>query len=175
MATVEVDVEKVSREISQANERTHPIVLHLQEQLANAAVLYFNYKRYHWQARGMQFRELHKLFDKLAEEVLESVDELAERLRMIGQDPVADPRELADGASVGVSAKGGSVRDWIEEADANTLIVIRGMRQAVEDALEAGDPGTADLFTRKVQVHEKHEWFLRSMLSREGDAESPTH
>jgi starvation-inducible DNA-binding protein len=36
----------------------------------------------------------------------------------------------------------------------------------VEEADEAGDPGTADVFTRFVQIHEKHEWFLRDLLER---------
>lgn len=165
MGTIEVDVEEISREVSQTNEQTHPVALHLQEQVANAVVMYLNYKRYHWQAYGMHFRELHKLFDKLAEEVLESIDEFAERLRMIGQDPEADPRKLASGASVRISSPGGSVREWIAEANGNTLVVIKQMRQGVRDATEANDPGTADLFTRKVQVHEKHEWFLRELLA----------
>lgn len=173
MAAIDIDVEKVSREISQANEETHPVTRHLQEQLANALVLYLNYKRYHWQAYGPNFRDLHKLFDELAKEVLESVDELAERLRMIGQDPIHDPAELASAASVRVSA-GDELRDWVEEADANVLLVIKEMRQAVHDSTEAGDPGTADLFTRAVQVHEKHEWFLRE-LSAGRDDELTTH
>ena len=42
------------------------------------------------------------------------------------------------------------------------------MRRAVSVADEQDDPGTADLFTRAVQIHEKHEWFLRELL-RTGD------
>jgi starvation-inducible DNA-binding protein len=38
------------------------------------------------------------------------------------------------------------------------------MREAIEAAEEAEDPGTADVFTRFVQVHEKHEWWLRDLL-----------
>ena len=46
-------------------------------------VLYLNYKHYHWQTFGPLFRDLHKLFDRLADEVVESVDPLAERVRMV--------------------------------------------------------------------------------------------
>jgi starvation-inducible DNA-binding protein len=52
----------------------------------------------------------------------------------------------------------------IEEADANLLLVIREMRAAVGAATERGDPGSADVFTRFVQIHEKHEWWLRQLL-----------
>jgi starvation-inducible DNA-binding protein len=60
------------------------------------------------------------------------------------------------------------MREMVEEADRNALLVIRDIRQAVKLADEHGDPGTVDLLSRLVQVHEKHEWWLRDML-RKGD------
>jgi starvation-inducible DNA-binding protein len=139
-------------------------VRHLQRQVANAFLLYANYKRYHWQTYGPLFRDLHELFDELARDVRKTLDELAERLRMIGQDPVATPAEVLETGSVKPAPLGQSVREMIESADANAVIVIAEMREAIEVAEEAGDPGTADVFTRFVQVHEKHEWWLRDVL-----------
>ena len=48
----------------------------------------------------------------------------------------------------------------------NPAAVIREMREAAGEADDAGDPGTADVFTRFVQIHEKHEWYLRDLLER---------
>jgi starvation-inducible DNA-binding protein len=48
------------------------------------------------------------------------------------------------------------------------LVVIKEMRHAAKIADEHGDPGTVDVFSRLVQIHEKHEWFTRDML-RTGD------
>jgi len=141
-------------------------VRHLQRQVANAFLLYANYKRYHWQTYGPLFRDLHKLFDELARDVQGTLDELAERLRMIGQDPVATPAEVMEAASVKPAPLGQSVREMIESADAHAVIVIREMREAIDAADEADDPGTADVLTRFVQVHEKHEWWLRDLLER---------
>lgn len=45
------------------------------------------------------------MFDDFAKDVLESVDHLAERVRMIGQDPPAHLIELADLASVATAAR----------------------------------------------------------------------
>lgn len=58
------------------------------------------------------------------------------------------------------------MREIVEEADAHLLVVIREMRDAAKLAAAGDDPGTADLFTRFVQIHEKHEWWLRDMLKR---------
>ncbi len=153
------------KEISRENEQANPVVQHLQRQLANAFVLYANYKHYHWFTYGPLFRDLHKLFDNLAEEVLETSDQFAERIRMIGQDPVTGLRRYQDTATV-QSASGRDMREMVEEADANLMGVIRDMREGYRISEQQNDPGTADLFTKVVQIHEKHEWFLRQILKK---------
>src|SRR5262245_23774709 len=162
------EVQTLARELSHENSPDSPVVEALRRQVANAFVLYSNYKHYHWQTYGPLFRDLHKLFDKFAEEVLSTLDELAERVRMIGQDPPAHPLNVVDIASVSAAAPHSTMREMVEEANHNVLIVVKDMRQAAKLADEHGDPGTVDLFSRYVQVHEKHQWWLRDIL-RSGD------
>ena len=166
--TATSSVESIVRELSAENRAESPLVEHLARQVANAFVLYTNYKHYHWQTYGPLFRDLHRLFDELAHDVLDSIDGLAERIRMIGQDPPSQLIQLSDLASVSAAAPHATMREMVEEANRNALIVIRDIRQAVKLADEHGDPGTVDLLSRLVQVHEKHEWWLRDML-RKGD------
>ena len=155
------------REVSQENREDHPVVQYLQCQVANAFVLYANYKHYHWQTFGPHFRDLHLMFDEFAKEVLETVDDMAERIRMIGQDvqPV-QLTQMQDTANVHSAAAGQSTHEMIEEADANLLAVIKDMRDAAKAAEQSHDPGTVDLFSKIVQIHEKHEWFLRQILKK---------
>jgi starvation-inducible DNA-binding protein len=157
---------RLAEEISKENAPDNPVVEHLQRQVANAVVLYLNYKHYHWQTYGPMFRDLHLLFDEFAEAVLSTTDEFAERVRMIGQDPVAAPQEMLATASVKVAGRGQTMREMIQEADDNLLIVIKEMRAGARAADEADDPGTVDLFSRYVQIHEKHEWWLRDILEK---------
>jgi starvation-inducible DNA-binding protein len=160
-------IRSIKRELSKENRPDSPVVQDLRRQVANAFVLYANYKHYHWQTYGPLFRDLHKLFDKLADEVLGTVDELAERVRMIGQNPPGHLMEVTKLASVAVAAPDTSMREMIEEANRNLLIVIKEMRRAARTADEHDDPGTVDLFSKSVQIHEKHEWFTRDLLRRE--------
>lgn len=162
------DAKSVAKAISTENRADSPVVQDLRRQVANALLLYLNYKHYHWQTYGPLFRDLHKLFDRFAEDVLESLDPLAERIRMIGQDPPAHPLEAVDAASVAAAAPHSTMREMVEEADRNAQIVIKEMRAAVKTAEEHNDPGTVDLFSRLVQIHEKHEWWARDIL-RKGD------
>jgi starvation-inducible DNA-binding protein len=154
------------QEITRENSPSSDVVEHLQRQVANAFVLYSNYKHYHWQTYGPLFRDLHLLFEEFAKAVLSTVDEFAERLRMIGQDPIFRPQQVESTASVRVSGDLETMRQMIEEADENLLIVIAEMRTAARVADEHNDPGTVDLFSRHVQTHEKHEWWLRDILEK---------
>ena len=162
------EVDKIAREVSRENTPDSPVVQALRQQTANAFVLYANYKHYHWQTFGPLFRDLHKLFDELALEVLSTVDELAERVRMIGQNPPAHLLESASLASVPSTSAHTTMREMVEEAQRNLLIVISEMRKGAKVADEHDDPGTVDLFSKAVQIHEKHEWWLRDIL-RSGD------
>jgi starvation-inducible DNA-binding protein len=155
-------------ELTRENRPNSPVVQDLRRQVANAFVLYANYKHYHWQTYGPLFRDLHKLFDELAKDALATLDPLAERMRMIGQDPPAHLPELADLATVSAAAPHSTMREMVEEVDRNLLIVIKEMRHAAKQADEHDDPGTSDLFTRLVQAHEKYEWWMRDIL-RTGD------
>ena len=65
-------------ETSKENAADTPLMHVLQKQVANAFVLYSNYKHYHWQITGPHFRDLHLLFDEFAQSVLGTLDEFAE-------------------------------------------------------------------------------------------------
>ena len=157
----------LAKDVSQENREDHPVVQHLQRQVANAFVLYANYKHYHWQTFGPLFRDLHLMFDEFAKDVLATADEFAERVRMIGQDVQnVQLRQMQEAASVQSASANQSMREAIEEADTNLLVIIKEMREATKSADESNEPGTVDLLSRVVQIHEKHEWFLRDILKK---------
>src|SRR5712691_8184013 len=86
MQSAESKAQVVSEQISRENQPHNAVVMQLQRQVANAYVLYTNYKHYHWNTYGPLFRDLHLLFDEFADAVLKTSDGFAERIRMIGQD-----------------------------------------------------------------------------------------
>jgi len=159
---------QVEQEISQNNRPGDELVEALQRQVANGMILYLNYKHYHWQTYGPLFRDLHLLFDEFATAVLATVDEFAERVRMIGSDPISDPTDMLERATVRVAARKGTMRQMVAEADTNEITLVKEMRDGARLADDNNDPGTADLFARIVQIHERHEWYLRDILE-EGD------
>ncbi|GAB4374712.1 MAG: DNA starvation/stationary phase protection protein [Elainellaceae cyanobacterium] len=146
--------------------KTNAVVETLNREQANALVAYLNYKKYHWSTYGPLFRDLHLLFEEQGTQVFEMIDELAERSLMLDGAPVADPADYLPTATVKPSTGKLSVREMIEEAIATHELIIREMHEDAETADAAGDIGTADLYTRLVQVHQKHRWFLKELLEK---------
>lgn len=144
------------------------VVETLNRQQSNALVAYLNYKKYHWLTFGPLFRDLHLLFEEQGAEVFAMIDELAERSLMLDGAPVADPAKYLPTATVTPSSGKLAVQAMIEEAIATHELIIQEMHDDAEVATQAGDIGTADLYTRLVQVHQKHRWFLKE-ISKKGD------
>ena len=144
-----------------------PVIAALQREQASALVLYLNYKKYHWLTFGPHFRDLHLLFEEHGDQVLESVDELAERALMIDGKPLADPSQYLPASLVPPSQGESAVKQMVDEAIAAHDIVIKAMHDDADIATKAGDIGTADLFTRLVQVHQKQRWFLKEIARKE--------
>ena len=141
------------------------VIEHLNTELASAQVLALNAKRYHWTVTGPHFRDYHLRFEELYVAADATVDELAERIRMVGGVPIHAPAQIEamSRAKVSDPAKALDAAAMVEEALENQQRVIDSMHAGIEQANQSGDPGTADLLTRFVQVHQKEAWFLASM------------
>ena len=144
----------------------NPVVAALQREQASALVLYLNYKKYHWLTFGPNFRDLHLLFGEHADQILETVDELAERSLMIDGKPLADPTQYLPASLVEPSQGDRTVKQMVEEAIASHEKLIQAMHDDADVATRAGDIGTADVFTRFVQLHQKQRWFLKEIARK---------
>src|SRR5512140_2454048 len=142
------------------------VVATLQRQQANALVAYLNYKKYHWLSYGPLFRDIHLLLDEQATQVYLTVDEFAERAIMIDGVPLADPADYLPTATVKASKGPLALDAMIGEARKTLDVIIAEMHEDAETATKAGDIGTADLYTRLVQQHQKNRWFLNEILRK---------
>jgi starvation-inducible DNA-binding protein len=145
----------------------HPsqLVECLRHEQANAVQLYFQYKGYHWNVRGPQFHDLHVMFDEHAKLVLDTIDPLAERQRILNAPAYYDLDAMGRSSQLAVDAHvPGSGKAMVEHLVESHRHIIRGLKAGFELSTELHDPGTADLFTRCLVVHEKLEWFLRELL-----------
>ncbi len=133
--------------------------------LANTYTLQLKTQYYHWNVKGENFHSLHLLFETQYNELAEAVDELAERIRALGVDTPGTFREFSELAFIKEDKT--LPPDWqtmvanLQEAHE---MLVKAAREKIVQSQKAGDEGTADLFIRRVQAHEKAAWMLRSHL-----------
>jgi starvation-inducible DNA-binding protein len=134
----------------------------LNEILSDSMVLYAMYKKHHWLVAGPTFYQLHLLFDKHAEEQLELVDLLAERVQSLGGIAVGDPRQAAELTSIERPPDGAEeVSVMLDRTLRAHETILRKVRAAIKVTEASEDWGTNDLLMSDVlRRHELQVWFL---------------
>ena len=135
--------------------------------LADTYALYLKTHGYHWNVTGPHFRSLHLMFEEQYTELAGAVDEIAERIRMLGPLAPGSYQEMAVLASVSDEEGAPAAMDMVRRLTAANEVVIRTARAVVGAAERAEDPATLDLATRRIAVHEKTLWMLRATVEGE--------
>lgn len=154
-----------STNIDLNSETRSQMVTLLNQQLADTFDLYSQTKQAHWNVKGAQFFQLHELYDKLAADLLLHTDTIAERATTLGGTALGTVR---------MAAKATRLADYPDDAVASavslqTLVeryaqLAASTRAAIDEADEAGDADTADLFTGVSRDLDKSLWFLEAHL-----------
>jgi starvation-inducible DNA-binding protein len=154
-----------STSIDLNSESRSQMVKLLNQQLADTFDLYGQTKQAHWNVKGMQFMQLHELYDQLATTLLPHVDTIAERATSLGGTAFGTAR---------MAAKTTRLADYPEDGFGSQqsleLLVERyaqlaaSTRAAIDEADQTGDADTADLFTAVSRDLDKALWFLEAHL-----------
>jgi starvation-inducible DNA-binding protein len=137
----------------------------LNQQLADTTDLYSQSKQAHWNVKGAEFFQLHELFDKLAEELEEYMDLIAERATALGGTAMGTVRMAASASRLPEYPqdvfKSLATVEALVERYANLAATTRA---AIDTASSYDDADTADLFTEISRGLDKSLWFLEAHL-----------
>jgi starvation-inducible DNA-binding protein len=134
--------------------------------LADSMTLRDLYKKSHWQVSGPTFYQLHLLFDKHHATQVELIDEIAERIQVLGGISIAMAIDVAETTSIPRPPRG---REEVPVQISRLLeahkTIIEGARRFARRASELGDDGTNDLLVSGVlRTNELQVWFLYEHL-----------
>jgi starvation-inducible DNA-binding protein len=141
----------------------------INQQLADTFDLVSQVKQAHWNVKGPDFYQFHKLFDELYEHVDEFVDLIAERAAMLGGYVKGTARMAAEASRLPEYPT-----DAITGLDNVKALVERyanyaaTTREAIETSDQLGDPTTADMFTEVSRQIDMDLWFLQAHLQAQG-------
>src|SRR3989441_3452145 len=138
----------------------------LNQLLADTMTLRDMYKKHHWQVAGATFYQLHLLFDKHHGEQDELVDQIAERIQLLGGISLAMAADVAETTMIPRPPRG---REEVPVQISRLLeaheIVLKEARTMARQASDAGDEGTNDLLLSEcIRANELQVWFLAEHL-----------
>lgn len=146
------------------NVRTRAVEV-LDARLADAIDLGLQVKHAHWNVKGPHFIALHELFDKVAENVEEHVDTLAERITALGGRAYGTLATVARRTSLAPYPV--ETADGLAHVRALAEVLAdfgRKTRAAIGESDDLGDADTADIFTEVSRDLDKSLWLLEAHL-----------
>ncbi|MAT07079.1 MAG: DNA starvation/stationary phase protection protein [Acidimicrobiaceae bacterium] len=133
--------------------------------LADTYTLYLKTHNYHWNVVGPMFNTLHLMFEEQYNELALAVDQIAERIRALGEPAPGTYREFVELSAIEEDTDRPDATEMIRRLVVGQETVARTARSMFDVVGRADDQPTADLLTQRLQVHEKTAWMLRSMLA----------
>jgi starvation-inducible DNA-binding protein len=137
----------------------------LNQHLADSFDLMSQVKQAHWNVKGSDFWQLHKLFDEVAERAAEWVDEFAERVTALGGYATGTVRMAAASSTLPeFPTEITDSMDYVRAVAERLAAFTNSAREAIDQTDELGDADTADLFTEVSRCADKYLYFLEAHL-----------
>jgi len=130
--------------------------------LADTYAIYLKTQNYHWHVKGSQFKALHGLFEMQYTELAQAVDEIAERILIIGGKAPATFREFDSLKRIKDGDSNRSANEMVTELAEDHGTLVKDLNQSIRLAQENQDEGTVALLSERIAAHEKARWMLNS-------------
>jgi len=138
---------------------------HLSNVQADAFRLFINVQGLHWNVEGPLFYSLHKLTEEQYEELSETIDEIAERVRALGLIPPESLAAYQERSILDDLPKDAPLKNRVERLVADYERATERLTEAVRVAEEHHDVKTADLLTEQIGIYDENAWMLRATVA----------
>jgi len=122
-------------------------------------------KQAHWNVKGPRFIMIHEMLDGFREELDEHADTIAERVAQLGGTALGTVQDVAESSILKPYPTGiYSVEEHISALIGCYSEAANLVRKCIDEAAEAGDANTADIFTAASRMLDKNLWFLEAHI-----------
>jgi starvation-inducible DNA-binding protein len=133
--------------------------------LANYHIFYINVRGYHWNIKGDKFFELHLKFEELYNDIVLKIDEIAERVKTLGETPLhtfTDYLQISAITETKNVSDGKTAAQYILDSLKQLLML---QREILSLSADANDEGTNALMSDYIRAQEKMVWMYNAYLS----------
>ena len=142
------------------------VVVSLQQLLADFQVYYTNLRGFHWNIKGHDLFVLHSQFEKMYDDTAEKVDEIAERILMLGGTPANKFSDYLKVANINEVDKISNGEQALNNILQSISYLIGEERKILSIASQSGDEVTVSMMSDYLQEQEKLVWMLTAYNSK---------
>jgi len=131
--------------------------------LSDYQIYYQNLRAFHWLVKGPNFYHLHSKFEEFYTQVNEEIDEVAERILMLGGTPLHRFEDYLAQASLKAEQNLSRSSEIIPVVIQNSEFLLASFREIADLAGETEDEGSTGLMSELISTYEKQLWMLNSL------------
>lgn len=142
----------------------HKTVEILNNVLANSYALALKTQNYHWNVVGPNFKSLHELFEEQYDDIFEAIDDIAERIRVLGPKVEGTFENFQTLTQFKNGDKDLSDKDMVRDLIEDHEALANLLKEGVKVAQSEDDEVTVGMLVDRAQSHEKTVWMLQSSI-----------
>ncbi len=137
----------------------------LNQLLADYQIHYQNLRGLHWNVKGQLFFALHEKFEEYYNQAAEVVDEIAERILMLGGQPLHTFGDYLKTAKLPQVANVSDGKEGVKNVLESQRYFLNSFAEILKVAGENEDEGTVGMISEWIGHTEKQVWMLESFLA----------
>ncbi len=163
--TQSLNVVATPQEIASGVRQPETIAEGLADVLADTYMLIYKTHAYHWNVEGPLFYSIHNLTEGQYEDMFAAADEIAERIRAVGQMAPMSLKEIMEMSAIKDSPEKLSAGDMCRALAEDHERIAHRLHALVRIAGDHNDPVTEDLATERSAFHEQAAWMLKAIVT----------
>jgi starvation-inducible DNA-binding protein len=137
----------------------------MRKALADAYAFQLKANNYHWNVTGPNFPQYHKFLGKLYQEVFASTDNIAEQIRALGAYAPGSFTRFIELTDIEDEVNIPTSNEMISRLVADNDKYLETLNMAFKLANQFDKQGLVNFLADRIDVHNKHAWVLRSIIT----------
>src|SRR5690606_35538275 len=126
--------------------------------LANYQIFYINVRGYHWNIKGNDFFTLHAKFEELYTDSFQKIDEIAERIKTLGQTPLHTYTDYLQHSAITETKNVSEGKECVKQILTALKQLLTIEREILDLSAKLNDEGTNALMSDYIREQEKQVW-----------------
>jgi starvation-inducible DNA-binding protein len=142
------------------------LIQSLKVTLANTFAFYLKAHYYHWNVEGVDFHQYHTLLNQIYEEVYDSVDPMAEFIRILNAYAPGSLSRFTELSEIPGDDSVPAAPQMFANLLMDTETILASIEKSRKLAEDNGEFGLANFLQDRDAAHKKHRWMMRSLLKQ---------